>query len=258
MRLLAAAIACAAIASAGGLSDERASKAFCSAALLRSTKAVEIHISNGVDIDYPCPTSTGTMTALHFASQYGYTDLANYLLYWGADANAKDSKGFHALYRAAEHGHGEIVRILLDVVDPLNAIRNPGGFSPLYKAAREGNIAALEILLEDGRLPFDGRTEKGITPLFAAAAEGRFACVAALLRSGADASITNKDGLLPVDVASRNGHDEVATILKEAEGWTPSDRFCAAAYSGDVTTVESSIRSGGVDVDALCGLERRR
>ena len=127
-------------------------------------------------------------------------------------------------YKAAERGHGEVVRILLDVVDPLNAIRYPGGFSPLYKAAREGNIAALEILLEDGRLPFDGRTEKGITPLFAAAAEGRFACVAALLRSGADASITNIDGLLPVDVASRNGHDEVATILTGASRVRTSPR----------------------------------
>ena len=259
MRLLAAALVCAATASVGGLSDEevdeRRSKLFCSAVLMRNTKAVEIHISNGVDVNYPCPTSTGTMTALHFASRHGYTDLANHLLYWGADANVKDSRGFHALYKAAERGHGEVVRILLDVVDPLNAIRNPGGFSPLYKAAREGNIAALEILLEDGRLPLDGRTDKGITPLFAAAAEGRFACVAALLRGGANASIVDEDGWLPIDVASRNGHHEVVALLKEAfeeaEGRTPSGKFCVAVVHGDVEAVKLSIRNG-VDVNYPC------
>ncbi|CAH0369602.1 unnamed protein product [Pelagomonas calceolata] len=244
MRLLVAALVCAATA------DAAASKAFCRAANDGNLEAVKKSIRDGADIDYRCPTSIGKETALFIASQNGHTEVVRLLLEAGADANIVDHQGGTPLYIAAQEKHGDVVRLLLAEVDPRDSILKPSGSGPLHVAAFQGGTAALETLLEDGRLPIDGRTTEGHTPLHQAAQEGRLKIIEALLRHGADATIA-WNGMTPADVASQNGHDEVAALLKEAEGWTPSEAFCAAVEDGDAKAVEKSL-SNGVDVDYPC------
>ena len=81
MRLLVAAFVCAASASA------TASQELCGAAFDGNFEAVKKSIRDGADIDYPCPTPTGTTTALFFASQDGHTEVVRFLLEAGADPN---------------------------------------------------------------------------------------------------------------------------------------------------------------------------
>ena len=53
MRLLVAALVCAATADAGALRDERRSNVFCAAARRRNARAVKMSIRKGVDVEYP-------------------------------------------------------------------------------------------------------------------------------------------------------------------------------------------------------------
>ena len=91
MRLLVAALVCA--ASAGAAIDLRF-QPFCDEAYYGGARTVEKAIRYlGVDVDYPCPTANGTMTALIIASIYGHKEVLRVLLSHGADVNAVDNNG---------------------------------------------------------------------------------------------------------------------------------------------------------------------
>lgn len=54
------------------------------------------------------------MTLLHWAADRGHQEIAKYLLEQKLDVNARDSEGQTALHYAASCGHLEVVRVLLD------------------------------------------------------------------------------------------------------------------------------------------------
>lgn len=54
------------------------------------------------------------MTLLHWAADRGHQEIARYLLEQKLDVNARDSEGQTALHYAASCGHLEVVRVLLD------------------------------------------------------------------------------------------------------------------------------------------------
>ena len=54
------------------------------------------------------------MTLLHWAADRGHREIAKYLLEQKLDVNARDSEGQTALHYAASCGHLEVVRVLLD------------------------------------------------------------------------------------------------------------------------------------------------
>ena len=62
------------------------------------------------------------------AVQYnGSAEAIRLLLEKGADANAKNNEGWHALQLAAKQGNLEIVKLLLDKGADINASNNLGG-----------------------------------------------------------------------------------------------------------------------------------
>ena len=166
-----------------------------------------------------------------------------FLLEAGADPNTVNHNGVSPLFIAAKENHDDVVRLLLAEIDPRDSILKSSGSSPLHVAAFFGSTAVVEILLDDGRLPVDGLTIEDDTPLHSAATSGQLKIIEALLRHGADATIA-WNGMTPADVASQNGHDEVAAFLKEAEQKGPSEAFCAAAHRGDAKAVEMALRDG--------------
>jgi ankyrin repeat protein len=61
-------------------------------------------------------------TPLIFAAQYGFTKVLSKLLDKGADVNASDRFGCHALAVACENGHVDIVRLLLQHAVEINRL----------------------------------------------------------------------------------------------------------------------------------------
>ena len=76
-------------------------------------RAVQTALANGADVNAKLITSTGT-TALMLAAQDGHTEIVKLLLEKGADVNVKTTTGITALWMASQNGHTEVVKLLLE------------------------------------------------------------------------------------------------------------------------------------------------
>ena len=112
------------------------------------------------------------------------TQLLDLTLANGADVNAKDSFNGTGLIRAAERGHAEICRRLLEAgidKDHVNRL----GWTALLEA----------VMLGDG-------------------GPDHVATVRALVEGGVDTSIPDREGVTPLEHAQRRGYTEIERILR--------------------------------------------
>ena len=86
------------------------------------------------------------------------------------NAGAGSLSGATPLYVAAQRGHLDVVRTLLEAGADANKASD-GGHSPLYFAAQNGRVDVLSILLQGGA-DANRPTEIGVTPLLIAAQQG--------------------------------------------------------------------------------------
>ena len=94
-------------------------------------------------------------TALMLAAQYGHTETVKLLLDRGADVNTKTNYGNTALIKAAFYGLTEAATLLLDRGADIHATDNDGS-SALMAATQNGHNKCLYELLEYGaKLPTD-------------------------------------------------------------------------------------------------------
>jgi len=159
------------------------------------------------------------------AAVNGHTDTVHTLLQGHADANLRDERGRTALYWAAEDGHVRTVEALLDFnADP--NLADYTGSTPLMPAAKSGYVRIVRMLLDHGARVnvIDGADQDkvavgeraGTTPLIYAARGGHAEIVRLLLARGADRRLRTADGDTAVDVARRNGHDDIVSLLGHA------------------------------------------
>ena len=67
----------------------------------------------------------------------------------GADINAKDNNGETPLHSAADAGHADIIRALVELGADINA-QDEDGETPLHRARENENSEAVQTLLELG------------------------------------------------------------------------------------------------------------
>ena len=151
--------------------------------------------------------------SLHYAAAHRQTNVVEMLLRMGVDANASDLKGDHALNIACLRGDPATARLLLEHGANPN-LRNREGATPLPDAALNGNVEVIGLLLDKGAEVNAVESESRSTALHYAASFGRLEAARLLIKSGADASIKNAKGEMPLQLAERNKHDDVATILR--------------------------------------------
>jgi ankyrin repeat protein len=88
-----------------------------------------------------------------------------------------------------------------------------GGGSPLDWAAMNDSAAVVQRLLDFDEVDVDLECDDG-TALHTAVLSGNIKTVRVLLAGGADKSIENYEGDTALSLAEKNGHSEVANILR--------------------------------------------
>lgn len=118
------------------------------------------------------------------AAQRGELDEVRTLLRVGADVNAAQGDGMTALHWASMNGRSDIVEVLLYAGANPEATTRLGGYTPLHLASKSGHADAIGRLLS-GRGRHETLTATGMTALHFAAASGRVDAIEVLLRHGA-------------------------------------------------------------------------
>jgi ankyrin repeat protein len=165
------------------------------AAMRGDREAVKTLLQKGADVNVPL--SDG-MTALHYAASLGDAQMAEMLIYAGANPQARTRiNDYTPLHLAAESGSGAVVKMLLTAGADVNATTTVSGVTPIHLAASAGNVDAVNALLEKGANPNAREAKWDQTPLIFAAANNRAAVIAALLARGADPNIASKGVKFP-------------------------------------------------------------
>ena len=151
---------------------------------------------------------------LLYASSAGHVAVAAYLLDQGAAVNQQVGGARRtALHEACQHGHGELVRLLLARgADPTLSDRE--GYTPLIWASRNGRVEVVRCLLTDGRSPINAVCKWGRTALLYAASWGRAEVARLLLQAGADPTIADVHGRTALSVARQCNQPEVVALLE--------------------------------------------
>ncbi|MDO8677974.1 MAG: ankyrin repeat domain-containing protein [Acidobacteriota bacterium] len=126
------------------------------------------------------------------AAERGDKAAVRALIKQAADINAAQGDGMTALHWAAMNGDAELAQMLVYAGANVKATTRIGSYTPLYIASQQGNAAVLEVLVKAGADAKAG-TANGTTPLMAAAQAGNVDAVQVLIAHGAD--VNAKDGV---------------------------------------------------------------
>ena len=158
-------------------------------------------------------------TALMWAAEEGYSEIAKMLLDAGANPNAAQNDGKTVLMWATEGGYLEIAKILLAVGANPNAAIDGGGTALIW-AAEEGYSEIAKMLLDAGANP-NAATDDGWTSLMLAADKSYAEVAKTLLAAGANPNAVADGNQTALMAAARKNHAEVAKTLL-ANGANPN------------------------------------
>jgi ankyrin repeat protein len=159
------------------------------------------------------------------AAQQGNRDGVRALLTQGADVNAARADGMTALHWAAWRGDAELAQQLIYAGANVAATTRLGSYTPLMFAARNGHPDVVKVLLGAGASP-STTDAYGTTPLMLAAESGLTASLTALLQHGADVNAKESArGETALMFASAYGRtDAVKLLLAHGADWKASTK----------------------------------
>uniref|UniRef100_A0A452IYB1 Uncharacterized protein n=1 Tax=Gopherus agassizii TaxID=38772 RepID=A0A452IYB1_9SAUR len=185
-------------------------------------------------------------TALHCAAQYGHTEVVKVLLEELTDPTMRNNKFETPLDLAALYGRLEVVKMLLNAHPNLLSC-NTKKHTPLHLAARNGHKAVVHVLLDAG-MDSNYQTEKG-SALHEAALFGKTDVVQILLAAGIDVNIKDNRGLTALDIVRELPSQKSQQIAALIEDHTTEKKSRKAAEKAPPTPVipHSSFPPGDVE-----------
>ena len=215
------------------------------AAMKGDKDAVKALLKQGADIGVP---QGDGMTALHWAADRGDAELAQLLIYAGANVQAVTRIGLYTpLHIAAKSGSSAVVKALIEAGADVNAKSNPSGSTPMHLAAQAGSVEVIN-LLADAKADVNAReSEWDQTPVIFAAAANRGQAVTALIKRGADPNVSTK----VIDVAKQGQLDRAAVERqrKVIEGFVGKDSNARPTPAQMQAAIEASrevLKSGKI------------
>ena len=158
------------------------------------------------------------VTALHWATKYGHTNVARLLVDAGWSRGARNNDGNTPqdytdlkLCNAARDGDEATVRQYLEAGATVDW-RVAGDWTALHRAAWGGHTDVARLLVDAG-WSLEGRAYAGWTPLTCAAEEAQLETVKYLLLQGAQINTQDDAEWTPLHWASYLGHTEVVRLL---------------------------------------------
>ncbi|XP_051526903.1 transient receptor potential cation channel, subfamily N, member 1 [Myxocyprinus asiaticus] len=149
---------------------------------------------------------------LLLAAEQGHTEVVRVLLQNNARVDVFDEEGKAALHLAAEQGHQDIVDILLSHKAFVNA-KTKLGLTPLHLSAQSGTSRLVRLLVETHQASIDALSLRKQTPLHLAAISGQLDVCNSLLSLNADITATDIHGQTPLHLAAENDHSEVVKLF---------------------------------------------
>ncbi|XP_075299228.1 ankyrin repeat and SAM domain-containing protein 1A isoform X9 [Opisthocomus hoazin] len=165
-------------------------------------------------------------TALHCAAQYGHTEVVKVLLEELTDPTMRNNKFETPLDLAALYGRLEVVKMLLNAHPNLLSC-NTKKHTPLHLAARNGHKTVVHVLLDAG-MDSNYQTEKG-SALHEAALFGKTDVVQILLAAGIDVTIKDNRGLTALDIVRELPSQKSQHIAALIEDYTIGKKSAKAA-----------------------------
>ncbi|NWI91229.1 ANS1A protein, partial [Pitta sordida] len=165
-------------------------------------------------------------TALHCAAQHGHTQVVKVLLEELTDPTMRNNKFETPLDLAALYGRLEVVKMLLNAHPNLLSC-NTKKHTPLHLAARNGHKAVVHVLLDAG-MDSNYQTEKG-SALHEAALFGKTDVVQILLAAGIDVNIKDNRGLTALDMVRELPSQKSQHIAALIEDYTVGKKSAKAA-----------------------------
>ncbi|PJD95628.1 MAG: hypothetical protein CK425_07970 [Parachlamydia sp.] len=155
-----------------------------------------------------CPNALGDLP-FHFAIKVGSFELTKFF-FTEATRNTKNAQGYTPLHLASLADDSKIVQFLIEkgadrmISDDQQAL-------PLHLAAFLGNKKSVKLLFSE--LTKNNQDAQGYTPLRAAVKSGHSTVGKFLLDKGADSTLSDKNGILPLHYAAWSGNLEFVKLL---------------------------------------------
>ncbi|KAK7139556.1 hypothetical protein R3I93_016630 [Phoxinus phoxinus] len=149
---------------------------------------------------------------LLLAADQGHTEVVRVLLQNNARVDVFDEEGKAAIHLAAEQGHQDIVDILLSHKAFVNT-KTKLGLTPLHLSARSGSARLVRLLVETHQASVDALSLRKQTPLHLAAVGGQLDVCSSLLNLNADITAADIRGQTPLHLAAESDHSEVVKLF---------------------------------------------
>ncbi len=215
------------------------------AAMRGDKAAIATLIKQGLDVG---AAQGDGMTALHWAAERGDAEMAETLVYAGANISAVTRIGLYTpLHLAAKAASATVAKVLIKGGADVNAKADPSGATPMHLAALSGSADVIN-LLADAKANINAReNEWEQTPLIFAASANRASAITALIKRGADANGSSKT----LDVAKQGLLDRAAVERqrKVIEGFVGKDSDKRPTPSQMQAAIEASrelLKSGKI------------
>ncbi|KAJ4355542.1 uncharacterized protein N0V89_003559 [Didymosphaeria variabile] len=162
-----------------------------------SSEAAELLIKAGADV---LDEDLSRQTALHIAAENGHVDIVRLLIEKRAKIDAMDDRGCTPLYKACGAKSDDSALYMIHHAEDINKRAN-NGKTPLQKAAARGHRKIVEAIFEKCNRDVAVLTNKDNrerTPLHAAAQYGRKDVVEYLLQQGVSVTVQDNNGKTPL------------------------------------------------------------